>query len=68
MFLKCFFLISLCFEEHNKNGILILSHFECTSYNKENLYLYYYIFQFQFLNFVKLVRNGTIKFSSDRSG
>ena len=38
-----------------QNGILILSNFECTSCNNDNLYLYNYIFQFQFLNYVKLV-------------
>ena len=41
MFLKYLFLISLYFGQHNKNGILILSHFEFTSCNNENLYLYY---------------------------
>ena len=55
MFLKYFFLISLYFGQHNKNGILILSHLENSSYNNENLYLYYYILQFQFLNYVKKV-------------
>ena len=60
MFLKYIFLISLYFGQHNKNGILILSHFEYTSYNNENLYLYHYIFQFQFLNYVINVGIGAV--------